>query len=182
MLRRLSSALASLSEKPRSSVQRVIYLVLGATGALVLVPWLLIVAGRWVHSWIPFAVPRFVELAIAAACIPAGLFFFVWSTGTMWKLGKGTPNPAAPTQHLVVEGPYKLCRNPIELAGILYFLGLGALVDSLAVGLFAMLFPVVFGSAYFKFVEEKELVLRFGDEYVAYRERTPFVIPRRSAR
>ena len=31
---------------------------------------------------------------------------------------------------------------------------------------------------YDKFVEEQEMVLRFGEEYLEYKRRTPFIIPR----
>jgi protein-S-isoprenylcysteine O-methyltransferase Ste14 len=30
---------------------------------------------------------------------------------------------------------------------------------------------------YIRFIEEKELEIRFGDEYLAYKKRTPFIIP-----
>jgi protein-S-isoprenylcysteine O-methyltransferase Ste14 len=32
--------------------------------------------------------------------------------------------------------------------------------------------------SYIKFVEEKELEQRYGDEYTEYKKRTPFIIPR----
>jgi len=34
--------------------------------------------------------------------------------------------------------------------------------------------------SYIKFIEEKELEQRYGDEYVEYKKRTPFIIPRRT--
>lgn len=36
--------------------------------------------------------------------------------------------------------------------------------------------------AYIKLVEEKEMALRFGDEYSRYKQGTPFMIPRLSLR
>ena len=36
-----------------------------------------------------------------------------WLSSYLWFIGKGTPSPAAPTQKLVIIGPYKLCRNPV---------------------------------------------------------------------
>lgn len=37
----------------------------------------------------------------------------------------------------------------------------------------------VFLVVYIKRVEEPELARRFGEEYLAYKQRTPFLIPRR---
>jgi protein-S-isoprenylcysteine O-methyltransferase Ste14 len=81
------------------------------------------------------------------------------------------------TQRLVVEPPYTVTRNPMALGAIMMYLGVAVLRRSLAgIGLvFAA------GSAlltYIKRVEEAEMLARFGDEYVAYRARTPFLLPR----
>jgi len=40
-----------------------------------------------------------------------------------------------------------------------------------------MILGFIIGSTYHKFVEEKELLLRFGDDYIHYRNTTPFLIP-----
>ena len=31
--------------------------------------------------------------------------------------------------------------------------------------------------SYLKIIEEKELQMRFGDEYIEYKKKTPFIIP-----
>ena len=44
----------------------------------------------------------------------------------------------------------------------------------------SLLFVVLFGLillTYIKLVEEKELALRFGQEYLDYKKDTPFIIP-----
>ena len=61
---------------------------------------------------------------------------------------------------------------------ILYYLGISSYLSSLTVGLSAFLIVLIIASCYHKFVEEKELMLRFGDEYKKYREKTPFLIPK----
>ncbi len=81
------------------------------------------------------------------------------------------------TQDLVVEPPYTYTRNPMALGAILMYLGVAVLRRSLAgVGM------VLVGGAtlltYIKRVEESEMLARFGEEYVTYRERTPFLLPR----
>jgi len=75
-------------------------------------------------------------------------------------------------------GPYAFCRNPMMLGELLYLTGLGLLLASpsfLALTWLAF-FPVVV--AYLKLVEEKELEARFGEAYLAYKRRVPFLIPR----
>ena len=37
---------------------------------------------------------------------------------------------------------------------------------------------VFLGSLYHKFIEEKELLVRFGDEYRKYKKKTPFLLPK----
>ena len=81
------------------------------------------------------------------------------------------------TQELVVHPPYSYCRNPMALGAIALYLGLAIwLASPAAVDL------VLLGAAllltYIKFIEEQEMELRFGDGYVAYRQKTPFIIPR----
>lgn len=61
---------------------------------------------------------------------------------------------------------------------VLYYLGVGTLLESFTVGLLCFLLALVGGSLYHKFVEEKELLMRFGEKYKRYKEKTPFLIPR----
>ncbi len=41
-----------------------------------------------------------------------------------------------------------------------------------------MLLGFIVGSCYHKLIEEKELTLRFGDDYQRYKENTLFLIPK----
>jgi protein-S-isoprenylcysteine O-methyltransferase Ste14 len=81
------------------------------------------------------------------------------------------------TQKLLTDGPYAICRNPMVLGALTYFLSVAILTSSFK----AVLAVVIFGMglvAYLKWIEEKELSLRFGEDYVRYRASTPFIIPR----
>ena len=151
---------------------------MGALFFVAIVPAVLICCGRMAGLPLFIQCPRTHEILVSLAAIPTGIFFLAWSVTAQWRIGQGTPAPIAPTQKLIVEGPYKLCRNPVELGAILYYLGLGTLLDSLATGLACLAISFLFGSAYHKFVEEKELVLRFGEQYLDYKASTPFLIPR----
>ena len=107
-----------------------------------------------------------------------GLFFLIWTTIFQWKIGEGVPAPNAPTQHLVITGPYKLCRNPIEFGAIFYYLSIGTIIGGITVGIICFLLGLIIGSVYHKFIEEIELEIRFGNEYKQYKKNTPFLIPR----
>ena len=59
----------------------------------------------------------------------------------------------------------------------LYYLGLIFSIGSAFGFLIVFIFMALF-IMYIKFVEEKELELRFSEEYIKYKENTPFLIPR----
>jgi len=91
--------------------------------------------------------------------------------------GRGTPAPIDPPKKLVVEGPYRVVRNPMYWAVAAVIMGEATLFHSLtlvelAVALFsgAMLFVL--------FYEEPALLRKFGAEYEDYCRRVPRWIPR----
>jgi len=65
----------------------------------------------------------------------------------------------------------------MTFGAILYYLGLIIYVNSLT-GLILVLIVSTIYALYIKLVEEKELELRFGKDYIEYKKRTPFLIPR----
>ena len=119
-----------------------------------------------------------IELTVSILGMTTGLFFMLWAAICLWRIGKGTPVPNAPTQNLVISGPYKLCRNPIEFGAVLYYLGIGTLIGGIVVGIISFILGLTIGSIYHKFFEEKELEKRFSEEYKQYKEKTPFIFPR----
>jgi protein-S-isoprenylcysteine O-methyltransferase Ste14 len=65
----------------------------------------------------------------------------------------------------------------MALGTALFYLGVAIWLGSLsAVGL-GLVYPVGI-LVYIKLIEEKELEERFGSEYLEYKKRTPFLIPR----
>jgi protein-S-isoprenylcysteine O-methyltransferase Ste14 len=91
--------------------------------------------------------------------------------------GKGTPLPLDPPKRLVVEGPYRVVRNPMYWAVASVMLGEAAVFHSLALTEWAMGFFAV--AALFVWVyEEPALQKTFGDEYDAYRRSVPRWLPR----
>jgi protein-S-isoprenylcysteine O-methyltransferase Ste14 len=100
----------------------------------------------------------------------------IWTIFSQIKLASGTPFPMLPTKKLIIIGPFKYCRNPMTLGTILAYFGVAIMVGSFASLLFVILLGL-FLIAYLIFVEEKELALRFGQDYTDYKEDTPFIIP-----
>jgi protein-S-isoprenylcysteine O-methyltransferase Ste14 len=107
-----------------------------------------------------------------------GLWLWGWAVATLSREGRGSSLPLVPTRRLVDQGPFRLCRNPINLGAMIYYAGIAIVLGSYTVLCLFVLFSALL-LAYLKLVEEKELAARFGEAYEAYRERTPFVLPLR---
>ena len=91
--------------------------------------------------------------------------------------GRGTPAPIDPPKKIVVDGPYRVVRNPMYWSVALVVLGEALIFRSkplvgLAVGFFAatMLFVLLY--------EEPALRRKFGAEYEEYCRRVPRWLPR----
>ena len=107
----------------------------------------------------------------------SGFALVSWSVRVQYVIGKGTPAPMVATQKLVTQGPYAYSRNPMTLGALLLYLGIGFWIGS---GVVVILTVIVFSSllTYIYFHETNELAERFGDEYLEYNRRIPFLIPR----
>ena len=163
--------------KDYSVVYRLLSMVPGTIVFLIISPFFLFFPARYLGTLVPFGLNRPVELAVMTIAVCFSMLLMFWSLYVLWFDGKGTPAPIAPTKKLVTSGPYRLVRNPIELGTDLYFLALGTWFDSLSTGLFCMIFGMSLGLGYIKLIEEKELKLRFGQEYEQYNKKTSCIIP-----
>ena len=132
--------------------------------------WL--VSGRgW--SYFPATGAQYIAATVLSA---AGLSLSIWSIVYMRRVGKGNPFDAyghevAPrTRHLMTEGPYRICRNPMLLGIYIYDIGVMTWLWSLwPLAIFAVevaLLTLQVRS------EEKRLEQDFGEEYLAYNKRT----------
>ncbi|MHA2117844.1 MAG: methyltransferase family protein [Candidatus Thorarchaeota archaeon] len=77
---------------------------------------------------------------------------------------------------LVTGGIYSRTRHPLYLATILLLLGLAALYpfDRVIVFSIALSFYVIIGA----YLEERKLVIHYGDAYLEYRKQAGFMLPR----
>ena len=85
--------------------------------------------------------------------------------------------PIAATQKLVTTGPYAHSRNPLVVSTFSVYWGVGIIIGSLVFIILTSFFFLVMVVVIALF-EEKSLERRFGREYLLYRQKTPFMIPR----
>lgn len=84
------------------------------------------------------------------------------------RVGKGTPSPLLPPRKLVVSGPYRWVRNPMNIGELLVLSALAAWF--LSPGLF--LYVLLAWGAFHWFivsVEEARLAEEFAEEYARYK-------------
>lgn len=133
----------------------------------------------WVDSWLnlPHLPNAWWRYLIAGVLGLVGLFLAV-STVTAFFRTRGTPVPLSPPPKLITTGLYSYIRNPMALGLLLILEGLGFYFGSPSLIVFFAPLPVVLYALEIKAVEEPELELRFGKEYVDYKKRVPMFIPR----
>ncbi len=145
----------------------------------IVIPFFIIVASSYIDQrlHLPKFQYRLINPVAGLLFMIIGWLFANWTVKVQFSLGRGTPIPLMATQKLVVKEPYTYCRNPMTLGTALYYLGVAIWLGSIsAIGL-GLIYPVGI-LIYIKQIEEKELEERFGSEYLEYKRRTPFLIPR----
>jgi protein-S-isoprenylcysteine O-methyltransferase Ste14 len=139
---------------------------------------LFVIASLWVDELLnlPGLLPAGARLGVSVPLIAVGVAITAWCGYHFLKV-KGTPVPFNPPPKIVDTGPYRFARNPMLTGVFLFLFGLGFAFDSISlVAFFTPLFIAV-NLWELKHIEEPELVKRFGEEYIEYRERTPMFIP-----
>lgn len=167
------------TKREYSPVQRLALLAAAGVLILVILPWTLIrLGGRLDRAlgWPALSYPP-ANAIIGALLIVTGWGFGIWSNYVQFTVGRGTPVPVMTTQKLLVCPPYSYCRNPMALGAIVAYLGVCVVAGSPGAGLLWLLGAVAL-LTYIRLIEEKEMVARFGEEYLAYRRRVPFILPR----
>lgn len=167
------------AERRYGKKERMVALVVGGIIFWVAVPLLIIIGSYYFDQW--FGLPKFVfgliNSVVSLILMVAGWLFANWTVKVQFSVGHGTPIPLMATQKLIVRAPYTYCRNPMTLGTALFYLGVGIGLGSLsAVGL-SLVYPAGI-LIYIKLIEEKELEERFGSQYLDYKRKTPFLIPR----
>jgi len=159
--------------------QRLVMLLFLAPIFLFVLPFLFIRLGARLDQWLqwPPILSRPFNLILGWLLILSGWLLGMWANHSQFNIGRGTPLPLMATQQLIVQPPYTYCRNPMALGAIGMYLGVAILFRSIGAMILVLLFTIGL-LTYIKLLEEKEMEIRFGEEYLAYKGRTPFLIPR----
>ena len=105
-----------------------------------------------------------------------GVGITAWAVFHFLKV-KGTPVPFNPPPTLVESGPYKYARNPMLTGVFLLLFGIGFAIRSPSLVLIFTPLYVLANVWELKEIEEPELLRRLGEDYLAYRKRTPMFVP-----
>lgn len=127
--------------------------------------------------WQPW--PRLTALMLGAGLLLlCGVWFIDRASRDFARYGDGTPAPQAPPKRLVHEGVYAWCRHPMWFGYDLAALGVIILCRSW--GMLLVSYPVfiLLQLRFLRHREERLLVRRFKDDYLAYCKRVPRLIPR----
>jgi len=123
------------------------------------------------HLWQTPAIYEPVQYLGGVALLTAGGSLIAAAMNCFRK--SGTPiETHRPTVQVVSDGPYAHTRNPIYVALLLIYAGIGVLINAPAV---VALAPVLFAVLHYGVVlrEEHYLECKFGDAYLAYRQAVP---------
>jgi protein-S-isoprenylcysteine O-methyltransferase Ste14 len=112
-----------------------------------------------------------------ALILLAAPLFFRFLSGFV-REGHGTPAPIAPTEHLVVGGPFRWIRNPGYVAVVSLVVGQALIFASGTVLAYAAVLAIGF-HLFVVLYEEPTLRRQFGEQYDAYCREVPRWIPRR---
>jgi protein-S-isoprenylcysteine O-methyltransferase Ste14 len=161
-----------------SHKNRIVALVIGALIFPITIPVLLVIVLPQVDNYFGIG-PLFNGLnniIIGVLAIIIGGIVALWTIVIQITLASGTPFPMLPTKKLLIVGPFKYCRNPMTLGTIIAYGGIAILIGSFTALLAVAIFAAIL-ICYLKIIEEKELQMRFGSEYIEYKKKTPFIIP-----
>jgi protein-S-isoprenylcysteine O-methyltransferase Ste14 len=114
---------------------------------------------------------------LGAGLLLAGFCLAALSMIALMKWGQGLASFVL-SRRVVEMSLYQRVRNPMALGWYLMCLGLAGCGCSTYLTLYLLLGHIPVHIFYLKFFEERELALRFGGGYAAYKEHVPFLIPR----
>lgn len=100
----------------------------------------------------------------------------LYSGYTMSWWGRGTPLPMDCPNELVVQGPYRMVRNPMAVAGIGQGFCMGLVLGSYTTLIYALLGGIIW-HVFVRPPEEVDLTERFGAAYQRYQKNVKCWIP-----
>lgn len=130
----------------------------------------------WITGWRFDGGPLALRL-LGLVLIGAGLYLLIECFARFALQGRGTPAPIAPTERLVVGGPYRRVRNPMYAAVVMLILGQSALLGNLPLVGYAAAVWLAF-HLFVLFYEEPTLRRAFPRDYAAFVAAVPRWLPR----
>lgn len=121
---------------------------------------------------LPPLVSEMVYFPLAVLVGAVGVMLVAWSIAQFIKV-RGTPVPFNPPRTLVQSGPYAYCRNPMLTGWFIILYGVAIGLRSMSMAFFYIPLFIIFNYVELKKVEEPELEMRLGDEYLRYKRETP---------
>ena len=156
------------------SVRDLIGYLMGLVLFVILIPFIMWKLSGEIH-------PRMVQILILCVLALGGIGLRIWTIVYMRLIGRGNPMDAfnhevAPrTSQLMTSGPYAICRNPMLLGVIIYYIGLLVYLWTWQATVIFVLYVIIMMVQVNR--EEKRLEQDFGEAYREYKQRTKKLIP-----
>jgi protein-S-isoprenylcysteine O-methyltransferase Ste14 len=148
-----------------------------------LVPFGTYFLGRWLDFvfYLPPFPPFPFNIISGISVMVGGATIGIKATRQLRFSGEGLPWGEAESESqssvLLTNGIYAYSRNPMTFGYTLLPLGMGLLFRSLGMMVFIPLIVLGVQLVIIKKREEPNLEKRFGDEYLTYKKKTPFLVP-----
>ena len=139
------------------------------TYATLFVGIVLVVLPARVLSWSGIIRPSTIGVwqVVGMVIVVAGAALALWCILTFAFVGKGTPAPFDPPRRLVVQGPYRVVRNPMYIGAGLALGGAALFYQSFSLLGYTGLFFLV-THLFVVWYEEPVMRRTFGKEYETY--------------
>ncbi len=161
-----------------SSIKQVM-ISLGRPLILIILIPLVLILGIINTITFPLYNPYIVEISIGILLMGLGTILFSYCVHLFYKIGKGTLSSQSNlhTQHLVIVGPYKYVRNPMDLGLMVILFGESLFLRSFILLIYSIICLII-SIVYVYLSEEKDLKARFGQEFLDYKKSVRAWIPR----
>ena len=162
----IANWIAANAKKEYSAKTRIVATAFPGLIVVILIPTLLVYLSTLENSTL--SENNGVALLVMGGFVAmGGISLGLWTVWVQFHEARGSPVPIMATKKLLTNKPYSFCRNPMLLGTILFYTGIsiGARSYLAAGATVAFTICLIVWIAVF---EEREMVLRFGEDYMCY--------------